>query len=114
MLSKLVMSSDVNTFSGNEITEAQFADGKEKYFSNLSFWFIPVHLMLDDKAVLGIDFKENRESFVILRGPWNIGTQNQECLRKHSDGRIKFPERLDSNIVGDFIVREFSNSKTVE
>jgi hypothetical protein len=108
MLSKLVMSSEDSTFSGNEITETKFADGKEKRFSNLSFWLVPVHLMLDDKAVLGVDFKENRESFIMLRGPWNIGAQNQEYLRKHSEGRIKFPERLDSNIVGDFIVREFA------
>jgi len=109
MLSKLVMSSEDSTFSGNEITETKFADGKEKRFSNLSFWLVPINLMLDDKAVLGVDFKENRESFIILRGPWNIGAQNREFVRKHSEGKIMFPERLDSNIVGDFIVREFVN-----
>lgn len=108
MLSKLVMNSEDSTFSGDKITETKFGDGKEKRFVNISFWFVPIYLMLDDKAVLGVDFKENRESFIILRGPWNIGLQNQEYLRKHSEGRIKFPERLDSNIVGDFIVREFA------
>jgi hypothetical protein len=111
MLSKLVMSSEDSTFSGNEITETNFSDGKEKRFSNLSFWLVPLNLMLDHEAVLGVDFKENRESFIILRGPWNIGTQNHESIKKYSDGKIKFPERLDSNVIGDFIVREFVNPK---
>lgn len=111
MLSKLVMSSEDSTFSGNEITETNFSDGKEKRFSNLSFWLVPLNLMLNDKAVLGVDFKENRESFVILRGPWSMGEQNHEAIKKHSEGRIKLPERLDSNIVGDFIIREFANPR---
>jgi len=107
ILKKLVLSSDVNEFSGDKISKTRFADGKKDCFVNLSFWLLPVQSLLDDKGVIVIDFKENRKSFSVCRGPWEIEKRNQEYTRRQSQGSIKIAERLNNDILAKFLEREF-------
>lgn len=113
VLTKLVLSSEINKFSGDAITKSGLANGKKDIFMNLSFWLIPIHLLLDDKGVLGIDFKENRKSFSVCRGPWLMDERNREYIKKQLQGIIKIAERLDSDILEKFLEREFINRETI-
>lgn len=98
-----------NLVTAEKITKTKFGDSEKDCFLNISFWGFPIHLMLDESGVLGIDFKENRKSFSVCRGPWLIDERNQEYMKKHSQGVIKIAERLNNDILEKFLWREFIN-----
>ncbi|MBU1122796.1 MAG: hypothetical protein KKF54_08940 [Candidatus Omnitrophica bacterium] len=106
-LTKLIFSSGINNFAGDKITKTKFADGEKDCYVNLSFWLLPVSLLQDEKGVLAIDFKERRKAFVLYRGPWKIDDRNKEYVRKQLQDKMKGDEQLNSDLLGQFIEREF-------
>jgi hypothetical protein len=86
-------------------------DDKDRvYFKNSSFWLIPTSYFLIDGGFIAVDFKEGRKSFVILRGPWNINSQIDEWIKKHTTGRIEISDNVGHDQVATFIGREFFSS----
>ena len=97
-----------NLATAAETLKTNFGDSKKDYFMNSSLWELPVYLVLNEKGLLGIDFKENRKSFSVVRGPWQLDERNREYTRKQSQGVIKITERMDEDVLMKFLKREFN------
>jgi len=106
-IKKLVMSSTNSSFTGDEITKTKFSDGKKDIFVNLSFWSIPVSLLVDDNFVFVIDFRVDRKGFTLNIDKGDVDTNSLEYLMKQSCGAIKVDERIDAKVLENFLMREF-------
>jgi len=106
-LKKLELSSSDTSFTGERITKTKFSDGKKDVFVNLSFWLVPVSLLVDGKGALVLDFKGDRKGFTVYRGSGNVDTRILEYLVKQSRGTIKVDERLNVRVFENFLMREF-------
>jgi len=106
-VSKLRMGSGDSSFTGDRITKTRFAEGEKDVFVNLSFWFIPVNLLVEDAGKLVIDFKGERKGFTVYTGKGDINKKILGYCMKQLRGEIKVYERINVRMLEDFLIREF-------
>ncbi len=109
-LESLEISVDDKPNFTNKVIETK--DDKDRtYFKSFSFWAIPTGFFQYQDGLIAIDFKDERKNFVLLRGPWKLNNRICEWVQKHTSGEIQVAEHVASDLIANFIQREFGTKR---